>query len=63
VQATGRKYGSGPRSTEDMQINHHHGGRGFYYTCDDGHSWEVITHTYTTPSGFVPAGAGTTAST
>ena len=51
VQAAGRKYGSGPGSQEDMEINHLHTGRGFYFRCDDGHSWEVITHTYTTPSG------------
>lgn len=51
VQAAGRAYGSGPGSQEDMQINHRHTGRGFYFLCDDGHSWEVITHTYTTPSG------------
>ena len=56
VQAAGRKYGSGPGSQEDMEINHRHMGRGFYFRDDDGHSWEVITHTYTTPtSAGVPA--------
>jgi catechol 2,3-dioxygenase-like lactoylglutathione lyase family enzyme len=46
VQAEGIKYGSGPFNQEDMQINHLHGGRGFYFRDADGHSWEVITHTY-----------------
>jgi catechol 2,3-dioxygenase-like lactoylglutathione lyase family enzyme len=46
VQAAGRKYGSGPMSQEDMQINHRHQGRGFYFRDDNGHSWEFITHTY-----------------
>ena len=39
-------YGSGPRSQDDMQINHLHTGRGFYYRDPDGHSFELITHTY-----------------
>src|SRR5262249_25570125 len=30
VKEAGLKYGSGPRSQDDMQINHHHHGRGFY---------------------------------
>ncbi|HWC31293.1 MAG TPA: VOC family protein [Dehalococcoidia bacterium] len=46
VQAEGIKYGSGPFNQEDMQINHLHGGRGFYFKDANGHSWEVITHTY-----------------
>ena len=29
-----------------MQINNRHMGRGFYFRDSDGHSWEVITHTY-----------------
>lgn len=33
-------------SFDDKQINHHHGGRGVYFTCDDGHIWEILTHTY-----------------
>jgi hypothetical protein len=45
-----------------MEINHRHMGRGFYFRCDDGHSWEVITHTYTTPGQGIapgmPAAAG-----
>lgn len=46
VKDEGRAYGSGPRSQEDMQINHLHGGRGFYFKDLNGHSFEVITHTY-----------------
>src|SRR5438045_1293587 len=39
-------YGSGPRDSEDMQINHKHQGRGFYFKDPNGHLLEVITHTY-----------------
>ncbi len=39
-------YGSGPRDCEDMQINHRHQGRGFYFRDPNGHLLEVITHTY-----------------
>lgn len=46
VKDDGRPFGSGPRSRADGRINHRHGGRGFYFECDDGHVWEVITHTY-----------------
>ena len=46
VQEEGIAYGSGPGRQDDMQINHLYGGRGFYFRDADGHSWEVITHTY-----------------
>ena len=46
VKAEGLKYGSGPRSLEDMEINHLHQGRGFYFRDPNGHVLEVITHTY-----------------
>lgn len=46
VKDEGIAYGSGPRSVDDMQINHLHGGRGFYFRDGDSHVWEVITHTY-----------------
>jgi catechol 2,3-dioxygenase-like lactoylglutathione lyase family enzyme len=46
VRKEGIPYGSGPRSLEDMQINHLHGGRGVYFRDPDGHVIEVITHTY-----------------
>jgi len=39
-------YGSGPFNNEDMEINHHHQGRGFYFRDPNGHLLEVITHTY-----------------
>ena len=46
VKGEGVKFGSGPGSTEDGEINHLHQGRGFYFRDANGHSWEVITHTY-----------------
>ena len=46
VKAEGLQYGSGPGSQDDMQINHRHQGRGFYFRDENGHSWEFITHTY-----------------
>jgi catechol 2,3-dioxygenase-like lactoylglutathione lyase family enzyme len=47
VKDEGVKFGSGPLSNADMEINHQHMGRGFYFSDpQDGHSWEVITHTY-----------------
>lgn len=45
VQGEGIPYGSGPMQ-DDMQINHLHGGRGFYFNDPNGHRLEVITHTY-----------------
>ncbi len=46
VQAEELKYGSAPNAQDDMQINHRHQGRGFYFRDENGHSWEFITHTY-----------------
>ncbi len=47
VKAEGIPFGSGPRIQDDMEINHEHQGRGFYFRdTNDGHSWEIITHTY-----------------
>ena len=46
VKEEGVVYGSGPRELEDMEINHHHTGRGFYFRDPNGHVMEVITHTY-----------------
>jgi catechol 2,3-dioxygenase-like lactoylglutathione lyase family enzyme len=46
VKAEKVAFGSGPQSTEDGEINHLHTGRGFYFKDANGHSWEVITHTY-----------------
>jgi hypothetical protein len=47
VKAEGVAYGSGPGQQDDMEINHKHLGRGFYFRDPlDHHSWEIITHTY-----------------
>ena len=46
IRDEGLTYGSGPRSWSDGQINHLHGGRGFYFPDPNGHIFEVITHTY-----------------
>jgi catechol 2,3-dioxygenase-like lactoylglutathione lyase family enzyme len=43
VKAEGIAYGSGPRSLDDMQINHRRGGRGFYFRDPNGHVMEVLT--------------------
>jgi catechol 2,3-dioxygenase-like lactoylglutathione lyase family enzyme len=45
VQAAGIAYGSGPYSLEDGQINHRHGGRGFYFKDPNGHVLELLTRT------------------
>jgi catechol 2,3-dioxygenase-like lactoylglutathione lyase family enzyme len=46
VTREGIAYGSGPFSSEDGEINHLYGGRGFYFHDPNGHLLEVITHTY-----------------
>src|SRR5467141_2886054 len=43
VRGEGLVYGSGPRSAENMEINHRHGGRGFYFRDPNGHLLEVLT--------------------
>ena len=43
VRGEGLSYGSGPRSAENMEINHRHGGRGFYFRDPNGHLLEVLT--------------------
>ena len=43
IRADGVIHGSGPRSSEDMQINHRHGGRGVYFRDPDGHLLEILT--------------------
>lgn len=43
IQQEGIPYGSGPRSSEDMQINHRRGGRGVYFRDPDGHMLELLT--------------------
>ena len=48
VKDEGIPFGSGPRSQADGEINYEHQGHGFYFDCENGHLWEVITHTYIT---------------
>ncbi len=48
IKGEGVSYGSGPSSQDDGAINHLHQGRGFYFHDTNGHSWEIITHTYIT---------------
>ena len=43
LQAEGIVYGSGPRSQDDMEINHRRGGRGLYFRDPNGHSLEIMT--------------------
>ena len=40
-------YGSGPFSSDDMQINHWNGGRGVYFRDPSGHLLELLTRDYT----------------
>ena len=48
LKKEGRPFGSGDGKDgmKDGKINHLHDGRGVYFECDDGHIWEVLTHTY-----------------
>jgi catechol 2,3-dioxygenase-like lactoylglutathione lyase family enzyme len=46
VKDEGMTFGSGPFDQTNGEINHLHTGRGFYFQDPNGHSWEVITHTY-----------------
>ena len=49
VQGRGHRLRQRSRFTDrDGRINHLHQGRGFYFDCENGHVWEVITHTYIT---------------
>jgi catechol 2,3-dioxygenase-like lactoylglutathione lyase family enzyme len=43
VLEAGIPYGSGPRTPDDMAINHRRGGRGFYFREVNGHLLEVLT--------------------
>jgi catechol 2,3-dioxygenase-like lactoylglutathione lyase family enzyme len=43
IKDEGITYGSGPRSPEDMEINHRRGGRGVYFRDGDGHMLELLT--------------------
>ncbi len=43
VQKAKLKYGSGPFSRTDMEINHRLGGRGVYFEDPSGHILELLT--------------------
>src|SRR4029453_3272371 len=43
IQAQDVRYGSGPRSSTDGEINHRLGGRGLYFAAPDGHLMEIMT--------------------
>ena len=43
IEHEGIAYGSGPRSPDDMAINHRGGGRGLYFKDPNGHLLEVLT--------------------
>ena len=45
-------FGSRHFAQDDGEINHNHQGRGFYFRDTNGHSWEIITHTYITGTKF-----------
>jgi len=47
VVAEGIRYGSGPFSSEDGQINRWNGGRGVYFRDPAGHLLELLTRDYT----------------
>ncbi len=40
------KYGSGPYSSENMEINHDNDGRGVYFRDTNGHLLEMLTTDY-----------------
>jgi catechol 2,3-dioxygenase-like lactoylglutathione lyase family enzyme len=43
IREAGLAYGSGPHSSDDMQINHWNGGRGVYFRDPSGHLLELLT--------------------
>ena len=43
IREEGIAYGSGPRSSEDMELNHRRGGRGCYFRDPEGHLLEIMT--------------------
>ncbi len=49
LQAENIPYGSGPFNPEDMNINHHYGGRGVYFRDPGGHLLEMLTADYEIP--------------
>ncbi len=43
IKKRGLVYGSGPGTSEDMDINHWDGGRGVYFRDPSGHLLELLT--------------------
>ena len=43
IREEGISYGSGPRSSKNMEINHRRDGRGLYFSDPDGHLLEILT--------------------
>jgi catechol 2,3-dioxygenase-like lactoylglutathione lyase family enzyme len=46
VRAAGVEYYADPHRSQPGEINHHSGGRGFYFDDPDDHLMEVITRPY-----------------
>jgi catechol 2,3-dioxygenase-like lactoylglutathione lyase family enzyme len=46
VRARGLAYWADPAKSRQSEINHHDGGRGFYFDDPDGHLLEIITRAY-----------------
>ena len=46
VRARGLNYWADPAQSRQGEINHHDGGRGFYFEDPDGHLLEIITRSY-----------------
>jgi catechol 2,3-dioxygenase-like lactoylglutathione lyase family enzyme len=46
VRERGLTYWSDPAQSRQNEINHHDGGRGFYFEDPDGHLLEIITRPY-----------------
>jgi len=51
IESEGLTYGSGPRTPDDMNINHWNGGRGVYFRDPNGHMLELLTRDYTAGQG------------
>jgi len=43
IKDEGITYGNGPRSSDNMEINHRRGGRGCYFRDPEGHLLEIKT--------------------
>ncbi len=49
LQAESIRYGSGPMTSDNMEINHNYGGRGAYFRDPNGHLLEILTVDYEMP--------------